>query len=110
PRMRTQARRHEEAATAVQLDIHGITDQQALQAAGVFTQGWQITQLGLDQLPLRQGIDTQTGVNGINGDNELAGTTRNELVTIPARHRESPFGVETDGVSSSEQGCTSPLL
>src|SRR5690606_16411642 len=100
-----QARRHEETAAAVQLQIHRIADQQTLQAAALFAQGRQFAQLGLDECPLGQGIDAQTGVDGIDSDDELAGTTRNELVTIPARHRESPFGVETDGVSSAKHAA-----
>ncbi|MNP51885.1 hypothetical protein D3C76_1462390 [compost metagenome] len=108
--MLTQARRNEKATCAIKLQVHGIADQQSLQAASFLAQGRQLSQLGFDELPFRQGIDSQTGVDGVDRDDELPSTTRHELIAIPAWHRESPLCVETDGVSSAKHGCASPLI
>src|SRR5690606_35639071 len=98
------------AAAAIELKIDGIADQQTLQATVLLAKGGQFTQFVFDEFPFGQRIDTETGIDGINGDDELACATRNELVTMPTRHREAPFGVETDGVSSAKHGCASPVI
>src|SRR5690606_19176287 len=104
-----QTRRDQDARTAVHFEIHRVTYQQTLQDPVLLIQGGQYAELFLDPLPLDQGIDVQSGVIDVDGHDELACTTRNELVTIPTRHREAPFGVETDGISSAKHACASPL-
>ena len=95
---------------SVQFQIDGITDQQPLQAPRFFSQRRQLAQLGFDQFPFGQGVNGEAGVDCIDSDDELAGTTRNELVTIPTRHREAPFGVETYGISSAKHVSASPVV
>ncbi|SPO57352.1 protein of unknown function [Pseudomonas sp. JV551A1] len=104
----TQTGRHQETPTAIELQVNRITDQQALQAAVFLTQRWQGTQLGFYLFPLIEGVNTQAGVNGVDGHDQLTIATRIELVTVPARHGETTLGIEADGVGSAEHGCDSP--
>ena len=44
----------------------------------------QCAQFGFNNFPLIEGVNTQTRINGINCHDQLTGTTRIKLVTVPA--------------------------
>src|SRR5207253_864734 len=64
----TQTRRDQKTTTAIEFEVDGITDQQTLQAAVLFTQRRQCTQFGFNKLPLIERVNAQTTINGIDGD------------------------------------------
>ena len=70
PSLREENRRLQRLliGNAVDLELDGITDQQALQAAVFFSQRRQCAQFGFDDFPLIQRVNAQTWINSVDRD------------------------------------------
>src|SRR5690606_7047109 len=101
-------RRNQHPAAAIQFQLAGMADQQALEAPGGFIESGQRGNLCLDLFPFRQRIDKETLVLDVDSGDEAAAALVHKLVAIPGGYRHTTFGIQIDWIAASKH--VSPRL
>src|SRR5690606_16389333 len=100
--MVAQHLRQQDAATAVQLQVGGITDEDALELAGIRMDARHGFNLLLDLLPRIDGIEQKALGHGIDRGNEATGILADQLVTIARWHGHAPLRIQIDCADAPE--------
>jgi hypothetical protein len=80
-----------------------MSEQHALQAAFRRIGTGKGLELALYLFPFTQGVKQQTGMGYVDGADQLAVALGAQPISIFGRNRQSPFAVQADGVSATQQ-------
>ena len=101
--MVTQWLAQQQTAIAIQLAFGRMAEQQPLQAALYGVHAGEHLELALYLFPFVQGVKQQAGMSTIYGADQLALAFVAQPITVLGRNCQSPFAVQADGVSTTQQ-------